>query len=222
MNINDSNSTLNTKDKLIQIGIHLFSKYGFEGTTLRMIAKEANVNLASISFYFGNKENFYKAVLEYASEDASTLYIDAFYNEFLEAKENDLIEKEKALELIEKLISIQLYISINQPIPEYISLLYWEQIQPPENCSPFTEKVKLKIEDTMAYLLTQYEPSLDFRKANVISRFINGGIVTFSEHPAFWASLKSKINQQPSDEFVKNTLKEFIVNSIESFNKFNI
>lgn len=220
MSGDDSISALNTREKLIKIGIRLFSKFGYEGTSLRMIEKESQVNISSISFYFGNKSNFYKEVLEYAADDAIPLYFKSFYDEFINEKEKGSIEKNKALDLIEQLLSIQLYISINLPIPEYIALLYWEQIQPPENCRPITEKVKVIVEDSLAYLLTQYEPSLDYRKAAVLSRFINGGIVTFSEHPAFEDSIKNRIDQDPSDEFVKSTLKKYIVDSIKNLLNF--
>lgn len=57
----NSNDT-STKDKLIRTGIVLFSKYGYDGTTMRMIAQDANVNVASVSFHFGNKQNYYKSI----------------------------------------------------------------------------------------------------------------------------------------------------------------
>lgn len=211
----DKDINLSTKEKMIKTGIHLFAKYGYEGTTMRMIAKDADVNIASVSFYFGSKQNYYKSVLQYVADDAIPFYYDAFYKEYTSLKENGAIDKDKALELIEKLLNVQLYVAIDQPQPEYISLLYWEQIQPPEGGSPITEKINMRIEDSLSYLLTQYEPSLDYRKAMLISRYINGGIVAFSEHPGFMESIKKKMGQNPTGDFMKHTLKTYIINSIE-------
>lgn len=214
--MNQNNEKYNTKDKIIQTGIRLFAKNGYEATTMRMIANDAGINIALISFYFGNKQNFYKSVLEYVANDISPYY-NLVYNKIeVLKKEKGFIDKDEALNLIAQLLNLQLYIAINQqqPWPDYVSLLYWEQRQPPEGNSPFTEKVTLEVEDTLSYLLTQYEPSLDYRKASIISRFINGGIISFSEHPGFTKIIKEKIGQKVSEDFIKNTLKHFIISSI--------
>ncbi len=205
-----------TKEKLIQTGIRLFSKYGFEATTMRMIAKEADVNIATISFHFENKKNFYRAVLEYAAENCDAYY-DEVYENIALAKESGILDQDKAWDLIDQLLSLQLYMAINQPWPEYISLLYWEQIQPPEDCSPLTETVNKKMEGALAFLLTQYEPSLEYSKAILISRFISGGIITFGEHPAFTNYIKEKIEYRPIEDFIKETLKPYILSSIAQY-----
>ncbi|GAB7388923.1 transcriptional regulator RefZ [Bacillaceae bacterium] len=50
-----------TKEKIVAAAMKLFDSQGFDGTTVRQIAKEAQVNLALISYYFKNK----KGLLEY-------------------------------------------------------------------------------------------------------------------------------------------------------------
>lgn len=48
-------------DKQIEILLvaeKLFSEHGFDGTSIRDIAKEANINIAMISYYFGSKKNY--------------------------------------------------------------------------------------------------------------------------------------------------------------------
>ncbi len=42
----------------------VFLKYGYHGTTLTLIAKEAGVNKTSIHYYFRSKDNLYKKILE--------------------------------------------------------------------------------------------------------------------------------------------------------------
>ena len=42
----------------------LFAKHGFAGTSTRGIANAAGVNLAMIHYYFGNKEQLYRKVVE--------------------------------------------------------------------------------------------------------------------------------------------------------------
>lgn len=42
----------------------LFSRQGFDGTTIRQICEEANANVALVSYYFGGKENIFKALFD--------------------------------------------------------------------------------------------------------------------------------------------------------------
>ncbi|MGD6816876.1 forespore capture DNA-binding protein RefZ [Metabacillus sp. 84] len=44
-----------TREKIIQSAIALFNTNGFTGTSVRAIAKKANVNVAHISYYFNGK-----------------------------------------------------------------------------------------------------------------------------------------------------------------------
>lgn len=51
------------KQKLIEIAKILFAEKGFEGASVREIASRAQVNLAMVSYYFGNKEGLYLACI---------------------------------------------------------------------------------------------------------------------------------------------------------------
>jgi AcrR family transcriptional regulator len=42
----------------------LFSSQGYEGTSVRQIAAEANVNVAMISYYFGGKEALFERIVD--------------------------------------------------------------------------------------------------------------------------------------------------------------
>ncbi len=53
-----------TRNKILGIASDLFAKNGFDGTSIRDIAKEADVNLASINYHFKNKQNLYMKVLD--------------------------------------------------------------------------------------------------------------------------------------------------------------
>ncbi len=53
-------------DKQIEILLvaeKLFSEHGFDGTSVRDIAKEANINIAMISYYFGSKEKLLESLI---------------------------------------------------------------------------------------------------------------------------------------------------------------
>ena len=47
----------------------LFGERGFEGSSVRDIAEEANINIAMISYYFGSKEKLLEALFTYRGEN---------------------------------------------------------------------------------------------------------------------------------------------------------
>lgn len=53
------------REKLIVVALDLFGRYGFEGTSTRMLRDAAGVNLQAILYYFGSKEGLYIATAEY-------------------------------------------------------------------------------------------------------------------------------------------------------------
>ncbi|HEX6703928.1 MAG TPA: CerR family C-terminal domain-containing protein [Albitalea sp.] len=51
-----------SRHRLLLAGLRLFAQQGFAKTSTREIAEAANVNIASISYYFGDKAGLYRAV----------------------------------------------------------------------------------------------------------------------------------------------------------------
>lgn len=58
------NTTISTKERIIQVAADIFGMDGFKAATIRKIAKAANANVASINYYFRDKEGLYSEVLE--------------------------------------------------------------------------------------------------------------------------------------------------------------
>jgi AcrR family transcriptional regulator len=54
-----------TKDQLFLAAVKVFAQKGYKGTTVREICRLAGAaNINSINYYFGGKENLYKAILD--------------------------------------------------------------------------------------------------------------------------------------------------------------
>jgi TetR/AcrR family transcriptional regulator, regulator of cefoperazone and chloramphenicol sensitivity len=51
-----------SRKRLMLVALKLFAAQGFEATSTRLIAKEANVNISAIAYYFGDKAGLYRAV----------------------------------------------------------------------------------------------------------------------------------------------------------------
>jgi AcrR family transcriptional regulator len=52
-----------TKEKILNAALELFAEKGPEGTSIRDLAKAADVNLASVNYHFSTKMNLYREVL---------------------------------------------------------------------------------------------------------------------------------------------------------------
>lgn len=59
-----SENTMSTKERIIEVAADIFGMDGFKAATIRKIAKAANANVASINYYFRDKEGLYAEVLE--------------------------------------------------------------------------------------------------------------------------------------------------------------
>lgn len=54
---------MDTKTKIMKAAVELFENQGFNGTTIRMIASRANVNVSLVSYYFGGKKGLLEQLI---------------------------------------------------------------------------------------------------------------------------------------------------------------
>jgi AcrR family transcriptional regulator len=59
---------MNTKQKILDTAERLFADHGYAGTSLRQVTAEAGVNLASIHYHYGSKEELLDAVVQRRAE----------------------------------------------------------------------------------------------------------------------------------------------------------
>jgi len=65
---------MSTKDKILDAAEQFFASKGFNGTSLREITSQAEVNLAAVNYHFGSKKELIKAVMSrYMNELAPKL-----------------------------------------------------------------------------------------------------------------------------------------------------
>jgi len=54
---------MDQKAKILEVTLHMIKEDGFNGLTVRKIAKESEVNVAMINYYFGSKGNLLNQVI---------------------------------------------------------------------------------------------------------------------------------------------------------------
>ena len=55
--------------QILEVAETLFAEKGFDGTSIRDIAKEAKINIAMVSYYFGSKERLLESLIFYRTSD---------------------------------------------------------------------------------------------------------------------------------------------------------
>ena len=171
-----------TKQKLLQAGVRLFAAHGFDATSTRMIARETELNVATMSFHFGNKENFYHQVLLYAAQNVASIY-RPLGDHVNELKQNGRLNRETAWQLIEEYVDLVLSIILNPSDQDTLRLLFHEQNQNPFNDYPITHIICREAEHILETLLLAWWDSADRKHGALISRLINGSLITLGEHP---------------------------------------
>lgn len=108
-------SRSSTKYRILLSSHILFSKYGFQNTTLRQITALSNTNLASVNYHFGSKDGLIENIIKLILNDFFEIYNDKYKN-LIQNKQNNI---EKIIEII-----IQSLIEINKSNPNACILLY--------------------------------------------------------------------------------------------------
>jgi len=55
---------IDKKDHILDVAERVFSDFGFDGASTRMISGEAGVNMAMLNYYFGSKEGLFLTIFE--------------------------------------------------------------------------------------------------------------------------------------------------------------
>lgn len=61
-------TTVDTKEQILNVAERLFAEKGFAGTSLRNVIREAGVNIAAVHYHFGSKEELFIAVVRRSAQ----------------------------------------------------------------------------------------------------------------------------------------------------------
>jgi len=111
---------MNNKEKIFNVSIDLFSQYGYDGVSIRQIAREVGIKESSIYNHYKSKESIMDSILKYyieqmisedipidqASENLDKSF-DYFYRAGLEAFSSQL--RDEKMSKITRIIFIESY-----------------------------------------------------------------------------------------------------------------
>ena len=113
-----------TKNRIIEAAGPIFAEVGYENGTVRDICSAANVNVASIKYYFGDKKNLYLETVLYARQSRAERYPFPGWSEETPAEER----------LYDFVSSLLRRLTALQGAPWQVNLLMRELMKPNEAC----------------------------------------------------------------------------------------
>ncbi|WP_281310470.1 TetR/AcrR family transcriptional regulator [Flavobacterium flavigenum] len=202
-------SQIELNDKKIQIlkvAEKLFSEKGFEGTSIRDISKEAKINIAMVSYYFGSKEKLLEALIIHKTADLK-LQIESLQHEKLEP-----------LDKVNKLVEIYINrINCNRGI---FRVLHFELTSKKRENSlaVFTELKKGNLK-SLETIIHEGQSKGIFRKDIIIPLItptIMGTFFHFHMNKPFFVELLNLNTEELYDNYIKTILKNHIQQTIKA------
>jgi len=191
---------------ILQAAEKLFSEEGFDGASIRNIAKEANVNIAMISYYFGSKEKLLEALIVHR--------ISGMRMQLEHISHEDLSPLEKADRLID------LYISrINKNKCMY-QILHFELSSRKRgvDMNAFTDIKRANFEAFKNIIREGQDTGVFVKDVNValIPPTILGTLVHFRMNRSFMAPLLGLDTDEAFEAYIENELTTHIKRTIKA------
>lgn len=189
---------------ILNVSLKLFAEKGFDGTSIRDIAKAADINVAMVSYYFGSKEKLLEAIIIYRVSD---------FRMILENLQTELISP---IEKIKKFVSF--YVNMLFQNKDFYQLVHFEMVNQKRACdfSAFSEinKKNLKL---LQNIIEEGQKDGEF-KSNCNSLLIPALVIgTFSQiynNKKFYIEMLNLNDDKAFENYMLNTFKEDITNVV--------
>ncbi len=192
--------------RILQVAEKLFAEKGFDGTSIRNISKEAEVNIAMVSYYFGSKEKMLEALIIFRISDLK-MQLENLYKEAI-----------SPIEKIDKLV--ELYITrVNQNKCIY-QILHFELMSKKRelDIKSFTEVKKNNVV-FLEKIISEGQELGQFKKdINIllIPPTILGTFFQFQLNRHFYEEVLDIKSDSAFDHYVKTELVKHIQQTIQS------
>lgn len=200
-------SNFNEKQiEILEVAETLFAEKGFDGTSIRDIAKVAKINIAMVSYYFGSKERLLQSLIVYRSSDVKNQL------------ENLLQEELEPIDKINKLI--ELYINRINSNRGIYRILHFEFTtkKREQNLHVFTEFQKGNLK-SLETIIEEGQKKGIFRKDIIIPLItptILGTFFHFHMNKPFFENLLNLKTEDLYNNYIKTNLTKHIQQTIKA------
>ena len=207
--------TIDFNDKqidILNIAEKLFAEKGFDSTSIRSISKEAKINIAMVSYYFGSKEKLLEQLIFFRTQDLK-MRLEHLFDESL-----------TPIQKIEKFIA--LYIERIDHNRDMYQILHFEISSKKRtlDLEVFKEVKKANL-NTLTKIIEEGQTQDIFRK-NIIIPLITPSILGtyfhFHTNKTFFEEILNLDSQEKYDAYIKNELTKHIQHTIKSLLLYEI
>ncbi|MDI1256195.1 MAG: TetR family transcriptional regulator [Flavobacterium sp.] len=191
--------------RILQVAEKLFAEKGFDGTSIRNIAKEAKINIAMVSYYFGSKEKMLESLIYFRTSDLKIQL------------ENIMREEITPLEKINKLI--ELYIARITKNKCIYRIMHFElSAKRAIDIKAFTDVKKSNLDSLEKIIHEGQEKGIFNKDINIamIPPTIMGTFFHFQMSRPFYEELFGLKTEADFDNYVKNELTNHIKKTIKA------
>ena len=191
---------------ILQIAETLFAENGFEGTSIRTIAKQAEINVAMVSYYFGSKEKLLEALIIYRTSDLKIQI------ENLSVEDLDPVEK------IDKMI--ELYVNRIRCNKGIYRILHFEfSSEEKEDKMKVLNEVRDRNLKSLETIIHEGQNKGIFRKDIIIQLIpatILGTFFHFNMNKTYFKKLLVLDTDEEFDHYIQTKLKTHIQQTIKA------
>ena len=192
--------------KILEVAELLFSEKGFDGTSIRDISKEAKINIAMVSYYFGSKERLLEDLIIHRTSDLK-LQIDHL-----------ILENLEPIEKVNKLI--ELYINRVNSNRGLYRILHFEFTSKKRNINheTFSELKKGNLKSLETIIIEGQNKGV-FRKDIIIPLItptILGTFFHFQMNKPFFENVLNLNTEALYDHYIKTVLTKHIQQTIKA------
>jgi AcrR family transcriptional regulator len=198
---------LNDKQiQILQVAETLFAEKGFDGTSIRDISKEAKINVAMVSYYFGSKEKLLESLILFKTSGLKEMLV------------NLIDEKLEPIEKINKLIDLYINrLNCNRGI---YRILHFELASKKKalELESFTEIKKSNLR-SLELIIKEGQAKGVFRKDVIIPLItptILGTYFHFQMNKPFFEDLLNLKTEESYTNYIKTDLTKHIQQTIKA------
>jgi AcrR family transcriptional regulator len=192
--------------EILQVAEKLFAEEGFDGASIRTIAKDAGVNIAMISYYFGSKEKLLEALILYRT------------NSMKMQLESILSESLPPFDKIDRLVDV--YISrINQNRCMY-QIMHFE-LSTKKRILSMESFMKIKQENSAIFrkIIQEGQDKGVFRRdvnTDLIPPTVMGTLVHVRTNKPYFEQILGLETEEKFEEYINTTVTKHIKQTIKA------
>ena len=192
--------------QILLIAEALFAENGFEGTSIRTIAKKAEINIAMVSYYFGSKDKLLESLILYRTSDLKIQI------------ENLSVENLDPVEKIDKLI--ELYVNRIRCNKGIYRILHFEfSSEDRETKMKVLNEVRARNLKSLETIIHEGQAKGIFRKEVIIPLIpptIMGTFFHFYMNKEYFKKLLTLETDEAFENYIQTKLKTHIQQTIKA------